>query len=304
MGKEILKVVAGSPDSPLVIGGIEIQCYVLEDETRVLSQRGVIGALGMARGSTTGRNSRNGGDRLANFVWGNAIAPHVTGITLVESNWPVRFRPPHGGRIAYGYPAVILAEVCESVLSARAAGDLTKQQLHIAERCEILMRGFARVGIISLVDEATGYQEVRDKLALAMILEKFIDETLQPWTKTFPDDFYEEIFRLNDWGAFDRSNCPSVVGHYTNNIVYERLAPGVLRELRRKNPLSPEGYRKNKHHQWLTRDHGQPKLREHLIGVTAIMRTHTYWDDFVKSLSRAYPKQNEQISMHLGQYSE
>ena len=34
-----LKVIAGAPDKPLKIGDIEIDCYVLEGEKRVLSQR-------------------------------------------------------------------------------------------------------------------------------------------------------------------------------------------------------------------------------------------------------------------------
>ena len=35
MSTEPLEVIAGAPDRPLVIGDIEIPCYVVEDETRV-----------------------------------------------------------------------------------------------------------------------------------------------------------------------------------------------------------------------------------------------------------------------------
>ena len=38
---EPLKVIAGAADRPLIIGDIEIDCYVLEDETRVLSRGGI-----------------------------------------------------------------------------------------------------------------------------------------------------------------------------------------------------------------------------------------------------------------------
>ena len=88
------------------------------------------------------------------------------------------------------------------------------------------------IGIIGLVDEATGYQGIRAKRALATILEEFIAEELQPWTKTFPYEFYEEIFRLKGWPGPDGVKRPSVIGHYTNDIVYARLAPGVLDELK------------------------------------------------------------------------
>ena len=48
---EVLKVIAGAADKPLVIAGIEIPAYVLEDETRVLSQGGFNRAIGRTGGS-------------------------------------------------------------------------------------------------------------------------------------------------------------------------------------------------------------------------------------------------------------
>ena len=176
---------------------------------------------------------RDGGDRMALFVGHNAFAAHVTSTTLVETEQPILFAPPHGGRTAYGYPATLLTDICDVVLAARAAGDLQPQQLHIAERAEILIRGLARVGIIALVDEATGYQRIREERALAAILEKFLDEEFQPWSKTFDFTFYEQIFRLKGWGNAYGVKRPQVIGHYTNDLVYDRVAPGVLAELQR-----------------------------------------------------------------------
>ena len=161
-------------------------------ETRVLSQRGVIGGLGMSSGTGAG----GGTDRLSVFLGGKALSPHVSEDLIKLMGSPIRFRTPMGGNLAYGYPATILADICDVVLSARKAGDLHKQQEHIAERCELLVRGFARVGIIALIDEATGFQRDRTKDALSRILEAFIAKELQPWLRTFPVDFYEEMFRL------------------------------------------------------------------------------------------------------------
>ena len=48
-----LKIIAGAPDRPLIIGNIEIPCYVLEGEKRVLAQRGMVAGLGMARGGSS-----------------------------------------------------------------------------------------------------------------------------------------------------------------------------------------------------------------------------------------------------------
>ena len=131
-------------------------------------------------------------------------------------------------------------------------------------------------------------------------MEKFIAHELQEWVKTFPDEFYEEIYRLHEWGSpWARRNHPQVVAHFTDDIVYSRLAPSVLNELRRLNPILPEGYRQDKHHQWLTPDVGHPKLKEHLSAVTALMRISNNWDHFQRNLSRAYPKLNSQMVMGL-----
>ncbi len=142
----------GSVDHPLRIGDIEIPCYVLADGTRVLSQRGLVGGIGMSHSGS----SRTGEPRLAVFF--DNLAAKGTDIKDLSARIrsPIRFNPTGGGRDAYGFEATILADICDVVLSARKAGHLLEQQSHIADRCEILVRGFARVGIIALVDEATG----------------------------------------------------------------------------------------------------------------------------------------------------
>lgn len=276
----------GTEDHPLRIGDIEIPAYVLEDETRVLSQRGVIGGLGMKYGSRA-----DGADRLAGFLGGKGISPFVSSELLALINNPIKFRAPHGGTLAFGYPATILADVCDVVLNARKAGALQKQQEHIAEQCELLVRGFARVGIIALVDEATGYQRDRTKDALSRILEAFIEKELQPWLRTFPADFYQEMFRLRGL-PYDASSVkrPPYFGHLTNDIVYDRLAPSVLDELKFRIPRNDEGRPTAKFSQLLTRNIGYPKLREHLGAVIATMRLSSSWADFIAKLDRNYPR--------------
>ena len=184
-------------------------------------------------------------------------------------------------------------------MAARAAGALYPHQRHIADRAEILIRGLATVGIIALVDEATGYQRIREERALAAILERFIAVELQPWTRTFSFEFYEEIFRLKGWGRADGVKRPSVIGHYTNDVVYNRIAPGVLAELRNLNPVLPQGRRKNRHHQWFTPEYGHPTLREHLAGVTALMRAASSWASFNRSLDRAFPKHDTTLPLDI-----
>ena len=294
MSEQPLKVIAGAPDRPLVIGDISIPCYVLEDETRVLTQRGIVSGIGMARGGS----SHGGGDRLAHFVGQKTLAPFIHNDLRSVTKNPIKFRTPNGN-MAHGYPATLLVDLCRMVLSARLAGALQKQQDHIARQCEVVVLGLANVGIVALVDEVTGYQRIRAERALATILEKFIAKELQPWTRTFPYEFYEQIFRLKRWLGPDGVKRPSVIGRYTNDIVYARLAPGVLDELKRKTPRLPSGQLKHRYFQWFTPDHGHPKLREHLVAVAALMRAASTWDSFIRSLQRAFPKVNEDVPLPL-----
>ncbi|MGB6539842.1 MAG: hypothetical protein WBF03_03075 [Xanthobacteraceae bacterium] len=74
-------------------------------------------------------------------------------------------------------------------LRAREAGKLQKQQLGKAQKAEILTRALAETGIAALVDEATGYQNVRPQNALQEYLAHIIRKELAAWVKKFPDEF-------------------------------------------------------------------------------------------------------------------
>ena len=285
MSNKPLKVIAGAPDRPLKIGEIEIPCYVLEDETRVFSQRGFQRALGMSEGGGI-----NGARRINSFMVGIEAKGIATNHLTVRMIPPLEFQPISGGRTAYSYNAPLLIEMCNVVLAARESGVLLQSQLHIAARAEIIVRGCAHVGIIALVDEATGYQDIREQNALATILENFIAKELHPWTKTFPYSFYEEICRLKGWPGWYAVKRPHVIADYTNDFVYYRIAPGVLRDVQRLNPINPKTReRMVKHHQWFTEDHGHPRLREHIASVTALMRASANWSRFKTNLARAFP---------------
>src|SRR5262249_22121797 len=149
------------------IFNIEIQCYVLEGGIRVITNRGLQRALGMAESG--------GAQRLADLMERFRSKGIDVKDLAARMMQPVQFRPERGGRSAFGYEATILADICEVILAARAAGvTTTKHERRLAEHCEILVRGFARVGIIALIDEATGYQEDRERQELRRILEVYI----------------------------------------------------------------------------------------------------------------------------------
>lgn len=289
----------GSPDRPLVIGDSELPCYVLEDGRRVLVLGGMLEALDMSQGSA---DKRLEGNRLAKFINTKSLGGFVNDELRDSIEKPILFRTTSLSE-AYGYEATILADICDAVLEARKNGQLHYQQTHIAEKCEILVRGFARVGIIALVDEATGYQDYRTRRALEKILEKFLEEELGKWAKRFPDEFYKHIFRLRGWDYDpDSVSRPQIVGKYTNDIVYSRLAPGVLDELRERTPRDDQGRLRTHYHQWLTKDVGHPKLQEHLAAVIALMRVSNDWGTFMRLLNRAFPQLGS--NLQLGLYDE
>lgn len=285
-----VKLLKATHKGLLKIGGVEIQCYVLEDGSRVLSQRGLINALGM----TWSGGRIKGGHRLVQFVGGNILKPFVPKSLTAGASSPLSFRAPHGGRATYGYKAPVLADVCEAVLAARDAGVLQKQQKHIADRAEVLLRGFARVGIIALVDEATGYQEDRDRMELHRILEAYIAPELLPWTKRFPDEFYKEMFRLWGWQYSPPSvKRPLYVGKLTNQLIYNNLPRGVLPKLKRITPIDSKGRYRARLHQSLTDELGVPHLEKQLTSTTTLMRVSPNKSHFLRLFRRAFGKQLE-----------
>jgi hypothetical protein len=290
------KVICGAPDRPLRIGNIEIPCYVLEGEKRVLVQRAIVSAMGMARGGS----SKGGGDRLAHFVNQKLLNDYISNDLRAVTGSPLKFITPNGNT-AHGYEAEFLAKLCFAVMDAERAGVLQEQQKHIAKQCRILIEGFSIVGINALVDEATGYQEVRDKTALQKILEKYVKDEWAKWTRRFPHEFYKHLFRLKNAGFSPEEGKlkPSYVGHWTNDVVYSRLAPGVLKKLREVNPKNPTGHRSRKHHQHLTEDVGVPELQQHLSNLTFLMKGCQTWSEFKQRLDIAAPKFGDTMSLNL-----
>jgi hypothetical protein len=280
----------------LDIAGFKMTCYNLDTGERVLSREGFLRALGRM-GNPKHKEEINDDSELFQtpvFLRASNLKEFVSN-ELMTSSQPIVFEIA-GGRIAYGYKADILPLVCYVYTDAEKAGVLSARQKIYAERSHSLIRGFATVGIISLVDEATGYQQIREKDALQKFLEKFLLEEKGKWIKTFPDEFFEMIFKMKGltWKTANKGQKPQWVGHHINDFVYSRMAPKVLAELRRVNPKNEKGNRKGKHPQFITTDFGHPKLKEHLAALIALGKGSGYnWNNFKRLIERAFPKFND-----------
>lgn len=282
----------------LVIGGVTIPCAVLEDGTRLLTQSGFLKAIGRSERPQAGKGSSV--EQIAPFLNVDNLKPFISKELYVSSK-PLEFITFKGNK-AYGYKAELLPKVCEVYLKARDEGALIQAQEKFAKACDILMRGLAHVGIVALVDEATGYQAVRPADALQAYLQQIIRKELAAWAKKFPDEFYENIYKLKGWPwPGMKKNRYSVVAHYTRNLVYERIAPSLLEELEKKTPKDEKGQRKNKFHQWLTDDIGDPLLAQHLHSLIMFQRLALSnghgWNKFLKMVDQVMPKRGSNLEL-------
>lgn len=285
--------IKASHDGTLEIGEMELACANLPDGRRVISEAAVMAALGRTySGYYSQRDASADPDAmvLPRYLAPAGLRPFISE-ELIELLTPIPYVPPNGTTTAKGVRAEALPKICDVWLKARAAKALTPAQQRTAEMAEILVLGLATVGVIALVDEATGYQDLRTRDALAKILEKFVAKELQKWVRTFPPDFYKEMFRLRGWPyKSDSMARPGVVGRYTTDLVYSRIAPGVRGEILRVIPRNAEGKPKGKLHQMLTEEHGHPRLREHLSAVVALMKASGSWSTFLALIDRALPR--------------
>ena len=283
----------GNNSTVLKVGDIEIPCYVLDDGRRVLSQGGLQAGIGMSKSGGV-----RGEQRIVSFLRSFESKGIINSELVARCAQPIEFRVKSGGRSVYGFEAEILADICDAVLEANSRGALLPQQKHFAKQCEILVRGFARVGIVALVDEATGYQRERERDALAKILEAFVAKEIQPYITTFPADYYEELFRLRglEYPPSNPRFRPQYFGLLTNDIVYKRIAPNVLEELKKQTKKAAKG---TKLFQSLTPNIGLQKLREHLSSVITIMKLSNDYPDFISKLNRIHARFDETMQLEL-----
>ncbi len=282
----------------IVIAGREISCAVLDTGKRLLTQETFLTSIGRAGKAKAGTGSFTTVDGLPPFLAAENLQPFISD-ELRQSTTPIFFRNDKGIRAA-GYDAQLLPKVCEVYLKLRdqrlrAHEPIPANQVHIVKACDLLMRGLAHVGIVALVDEATGYQEYRAKNELSKILEAYIAEELRPWIKTFPEEFFKQLYRLHNWpyrvGSTQRTQY---VGKLINKLIYEQLPPPVLPTLRERNPVTEKGYRKHKHFQFLTPETGNVHLDRQITAVTMLLKVSEDKAEFDDKFKKAFAKEYQE----------
>jgi hypothetical protein len=279
----------------LTIGRWIVQCHVLENDLRVISQRALMQMLDIRGRGTSGAERLIGILRHKAFERSDSFKN--TSLAILE---PVRFLN-QTGVLTFGYSGETVVDYCRLILDARKSGLFEGEGIKIyAAAAEALIISVAKVGIVALIDEATGHQDHRERDDLQRHLERYLKKEFAAWAKRFPDEFYIEMFRLKGWQWKGmKINRPQCVGTYTNDIIYSRMAPHLLEELERLNPNNENGLRHHRHHQHLTFDIGHPHLQQHLYAVLAIMRANNSWPPFLRMLERSFPRIGDTYALAL-----
>lgn len=271
---------------------LNVQCYVMDNGERVLSLRASSRAMGLVGAGSTALvrnlNAKWIGPYLSEGLkdWLYKASRNELPTCLSDRNR--KFTP---------LEASLFIDICKAYVEALHDGVLTGAQVVTAQRMFAIMSAFAKVGLVAIIDEVTGYQDERDRTELQKILASYISEELMPWTKRFPDEFYKQMFRLKGWDYKGKAK-PQYAGKLTNEYVYKHLPAGVLEELQTKNPKGTSGGRKHKHHQFLTVDTGAKHLDNQLQQTIALMKASESWEEFDRLFRRAMGD-NYQLAMDL-----
>jgi hypothetical protein len=280
------------PDSPfakhrgeLSLGGdTGVECYVLDTKERVLSLRTVVKAIA---GTDSGK--------LGDYIGVNALKPFINSELVLGET--VEFNLPGTQYRGRGIKAEAFIEICNAYVNALKANALdTERQREIAIQASILLSSCAKVGLIALIDEATGYQVEREGDALQVKLRAFIAEELRGWEKTFPDELWEEFGRLTNWQGSLKLR-PKWWGKLVLELIYDALDPDIAAHLKKNMPPPRQG---QNYHQWLTQDVGLKALISHIHQIIGIAKTCKTMPELRGKVAAYYGKQPEQMLMFDG----
>ncbi len=283
-----MEIEKNHPDSPfakhsgtLSLGFQNVDCYVLDTEQRVISMRATVKAIA---------NDDNGD--LSKYIGVRTLQPYISQ-DLINTQL-IEFTIPGNPNKSKGITAETFLEICSAYVKALTSGEpLTPKQRDIAVNCSILLSACAKTGLIALIDEATGYQYLREENALQVKIRAFISEELRDWEKTFPDELWEEFGRLTNWqGSLQQR--PKYWGKLVLELIYDAMDPDVAKYLKDNKPKPIHG---RNYHQWLSEDLGVRSLTVHINQIIGIAKTCKDMDELRHKVALYYGKEPLQLTM-------
>ena len=268
----------------LTIGEAELPVFVLDNGLRVVSRTGATGIL----------TDKKGGGNLESYLRVEALAryipPDLPGL-LVEFQLEEVVN-----KTVQGFSAETFIEICRAYVRALSDGALdTDRQREIAIKASMFLASCAKVGLIALIDEATGYQYDRAADALRVKLKAFLAEEMRDWEKTFPDDLWVEFGRLTNWKG-TVTHRPKYWGHLVTELVYTYLDADVCRWLKENKPQPQKG---RNWHQWLSDQYGLRKLVQHIYTLIGVAKTCHDMRELREKMAEMYGKTPVQLTLYL-----
>ena len=284
--------------------GPDVDGYVLDEVDGehprhprcVLSKRGAASALGL---------KSEGGSALWRTLSRKNIGSEIDEKLREKIDNPIVFKyfntgsesgaADGPGLAVHGIETTMFIEILRAILKAK----LTETQKFLGERAQAMLISLANTTLDSILYQESGFWNAIEGQRVADILEKYLQDHARKWAKTFPDDFWVKLIKVKGYPSYVALKRPAFVGHWVNDIVYDRLVPGARKKLNDLNPRLPAGYRKNKNHQFTTEDYGLPELKAHLIKVMAYMDAAANDTQFMRMLNRGTPKFGDTYEMPL-----
>lgn len=279
----------GSSKTPLKLGELEIPCYILndKDKTRVLTGRGIAKIF----------NLSDSGKEFTRFINLKVIKSKISPTLFEELSNPISFKLS-GGSIANGYKAELLIDLCKVVKDAFLP-HLNENNVYLQRYiiADTIINASAKTGIIALIDETLGYKEKDDaKESLSRFFNSFLLKEAAKWVKTFPDSFFFNIYKMRGWTWALTNKHPAIVGQWINDLVYKRLAPGLVDEFSKINLKNMNGNRSTKNHQFIKNEY-KTMLNDLFAKIDAIAKLANYdWNTFIDMLDKVAPKYPDKIN--------
>jgi len=263
----------------------EIQVYVLSDERRVISRSEVIYHL-------TDKKEFSG--NLEKFVGVKALQGYLPSDI---SDQMIEFvLPGVVNRTVKGVQAETFLDICKAFVAARDGGEtMTATQLETAKRANAFLSAVAKVGLIAMIDEVTGFQYERAQDALTIKLKLFLEEEMREWEKTFPDELWKEFGRLTNWEGGIHSR-PKYWGRLVMELVYENLDRDVAAWLKENAPKPMKG---RNYHQWLSDQYGLKKLTEHIWMLVGMAKACHTMPELRQKVAEHFGKKPVQLTLYL-----
>lgn len=270
----------------LEIGSVLIECYVLDrDQKRVIHKRGMAKALGMKSG---------GGNVFMRAMQRKGLGSEISDDLRAKINNPIVFKPLTSD-LGHGYDATILIDICQAILDASKAGRLRPSQQSLAVQAEIIIRASAKLGIIALVDDATGFIADKRREQYKELFREFIRDEFKLYDEAqFPDQLFDVMYKIYGLPRKGKVNQhPRFFGKFIRKYIYEPLASSngaILEMLDEKNPVAyVNGGRRYKMYQFMSEVVGMNALKAQLWQVIGIGNSVRSKNQFERSFRIAFP---------------